>query len=51
MRMNEAPDPPPPGAIPPGFEHKVKSTAWAVPSRTRQAFFSLRVAPRSLPSG
>jgi PhnB protein len=23
MRMNEAPDPPPPGAIPPGFEHKV----------------------------
>lgn len=23
MRMNEAPDPPQPGAIPPGFEHKV----------------------------
>ena len=23
MRMNEAPDPPPPGAIPPGFEHKI----------------------------
>lgn len=23
MRMNEAPDPPPPGAIPPGFENKI----------------------------
>ena len=23
MRMNDAPDPPPPGAIPAGFEHKV----------------------------
>ncbi|OYU46381.1 MAG: hypothetical protein CFE44_02430 [Burkholderiales bacterium PBB4] len=23
MRMNEAPDPPPPGAIPPDFDHKV----------------------------
>lgn len=23
MRMNEAPEPPPPGAIPPGFENKI----------------------------
>ncbi len=23
MRMNEAPDPPPPGAIPAGFDHKI----------------------------
>ncbi|MDR7307297.1 VOC family protein [Rhodoferax saidenbachensis] len=23
MRMNEAPDPPPPGSIPPGFENKI----------------------------
>ena len=23
MRMNEAPDPPPPGAIPPGFDNKI----------------------------
>jgi PhnB protein len=23
MRMNEAPDPPPPGAVPPGFENKI----------------------------
>ena len=23
MRMNEAPDPPPPGSVPPGFENKI----------------------------
>ena len=34
MRMNESPEPPPPGMVPPGFEHKIMHAALRIGETT-----------------